>query len=95
MGMKVAYQEKMEAQLREWAAKIDALKAKADRERADSKLAYYEQIEVLRQKQVDAQQKLDRLKRTGEAAWDELKQGIDHAWNDLKEAVGTATKKFT
>jgi hypothetical protein len=92
---KEAYQEKIEAQLREWAVKIDALKAKADRQRADTKLAYYEQIEMLRQKQANAQLKLDSLKRTGEDARDELKQGVDRAWNELKEAIGTATKKVT
>jgi hypothetical protein len=35
MGAKKAYQDKMEAQLKEWRAKIDVLKAKADKAEAD------------------------------------------------------------
>lgn len=37
MNTKEAYQEKFEAQLREWAAKIDALQVKADKATAEAK----------------------------------------------------------
>jgi hypothetical protein len=37
MESKKAYQEKMEAQLKEWSARIDLLKAKADKAKAEAK----------------------------------------------------------
>jgi len=38
MGLKEAYQEKMEAQLKEWTAKLAEMKAKADLASADAKV---------------------------------------------------------
>ena len=62
MNKKEAYQEKFDAQLREWSAKIDELKAKADQAKAEAKIEYYEQIEELRSKQAAAQTKLQELR---------------------------------
>jgi hypothetical protein len=58
MDTKEAYQEKFDAQLREWSAKIDELKAKADKAKAEAKIEYCEQIDGLRSKQAAAQTKL-------------------------------------
>jgi hypothetical protein len=90
MHMKEAYQEKIEAQLREWAVAIDHLKARADEGRDRATSAYYEQLELLRQKQVTAQQRLEELQRGGEDAWEHLKQGMEQAWHDLKQAIDAA-----
>lgn len=94
MGMKESYQEKMDAQLAEWQAKIDTLKAKADKAEAKQKINYYEQIESLRTKQQKLQEKLDELRNAGEGAWEEVKAGVESAWQDLKGAVEKATEKF-
>jgi len=58
MELKDAYQDKMNARLREWQAKIDALKARADQAEAEQKINYYEEIETLRTKQQKVQQNL-------------------------------------
>ena len=50
MGMKEAYEKKLQAQLDEWGAEIDKLKAKADKAEADAQLDYYKEIEELRTK---------------------------------------------
>jgi multidrug resistance efflux pump len=94
MESKKAYQEKMEAQLREWSAKIDLLKAKADKAKAEVKIKYYEKIEELRADQETARQKLQELKGSGEEAWGELKGGVDKAIGDLKEGLNRALAKF-
>jgi len=95
MDTKEAYQEKAEAQLREWGAKIDELKAKADKAKAEAKIEYYEQIEELRSKQEAIQLKLQKLRESGGQAWEELKPGLEHAWNDLKISVEKAVSKFS
>ena len=91
---KSAYQEKIEAQLKEFAAKIDILAAKAEKARAEAKVKYYEQIEGLRAKQESVRQKLQRLKEPGAEAWRDLKKGIDSALADLRVAVQSAVSRF-
>lgn len=94
MSMKEAYHKKMEAQLKEWSAKIDALKAKADKAGAEQKIKYYEHIESLRARQRKVGEKLDKLRASSETAWEELRGSVEHAWEELKNAVERAGKKF-
>jgi chromosome segregation ATPase len=94
MELKDAYQDKMNARLREWQAKIDALKARADQAEAEKKIQYYEEIETLRTKQQKVQQKLEELRSAGAGAWEEVKAGAEEAWTDLEDAVRRAADKF-
>jgi hypothetical protein len=94
MNTREAYQEKFAAELREWDAKVDELKAKADKATAEAKIEYCEQIEALQAKQLAAQTKLDELRTTGEQTWDELKPGLEQAWLELKTAVDHAVSKI-
>jgi len=94
MGLKEAYQDKMEAQLREWQAKIDVLKARVDRAGADQKVKYYERIESLKAKKKAADIKLAELRQAGESAWEDVKTGMEMAWDDLKLSMDEALKKF-
>jgi uncharacterized coiled-coil DUF342 family protein len=94
MGMKEAYQQKLEAQLAEWKADINKMKAKADKADADTQLEYYKRIEELRSKQESAQEKLEELKEASGDAWEELKAGVELALGSLGEAVKSASSKF-
>jgi len=84
MALKEAYQEKVETQLREWTAKINELKAKADGAKADAKIEMYKRIEVLRAKQEVAQAKFQELKQRGADKWEEIRTSLDKAMDDLK-----------
>ena len=94
MGKREAYEQKLEAQLKEWKIDIDKMKAKADKSDAQARLEYYKKIEELRTKQEAAQKKLTELKAAGEDAWEDLKAGIDLAWGSLGEAVKSARSRF-
>lgn len=94
MGLKEAYQEKLEAQLREWTARLDQLKAKADLAEADAKIEYHRQIDGARSKIETAQTRLRELKSSSGEAWESLKDGIERAWADLKTAVEGAASAF-
>lgn len=94
MEQKEAYQGKMEAQLQEWGAKIDALTAKAEQASADAKAKYQEQIQTLQTKREAAQTKLNELKNASGDAWEDMKTGIESAWSDLKQTVDSAVEKF-
>jgi len=94
MSMKDAYEQKLQAQLDEWGAEINKLKAKADNAEADAQLEYYKQIEELRSMQESASNKLVELKEAGDDAWEDLKAGIDSAWDSLGNALKSAASRF-
>lgn len=94
MSMKQAYEQKLQAQLDEWGAEIEKLKAKADNAEADVQLEYYKQIEELRTMQESATKKLAELKNAGDDAWEDLKAGIESAWDSLSSALKSAASRF-
>lgn len=89
-----AYQEKLEAQLNEWSAKVDVLKAKAARAEADAKVEYLETLEELKIKREKAEDKLKDLRDASGDALEDLKKGVDQAVSEFKEAVSSATSRF-
>jgi archaellum component FlaC len=88
------YQEKIESQLKEWGAKIDQLKAKAETSTSELKMKYEKQIEDLRAKQEIVQLKLREFKDSGEETWEEIKTGIDKGLNELKDSLDHAISEF-
>ncbi|HEY9148429.1 MAG TPA: coiled coil domain-containing protein [Gammaproteobacteria bacterium] len=94
MGMKEAYEKKLQSHLDEWSAEIDKLKAKADSAEADAQLEYYKKIEELRSMQESAHKKLAELKEASDDAWEDLKAGLDSAWDSLSIAVKSAKSRF-
>jgi hypothetical protein len=90
MGKKEAYLEKQEARFRRYSAEIDKLAAQADEAKADARIKFYEEIEVLQARRNAARLKLDELKAAGGEAWKELTGGVELAWQDLKDAVRDA-----
>lgn len=94
MNKKQAYEEKLSAQLDEWNAKIDVLKAKAKKTESTAKVEYYETIEALQQKRSTAKEKLQKLQSVSDDAWEDLKEGIENAWSEFGAAVKSATSRF-
>jgi multidrug resistance efflux pump len=89
-----AYEEKLDAQLAEWNAQIDLLRAKADKAKADAKIEYLKTIDSLQHKQDAAKAKLHELKTAGDEAWEDLKTGAGKAWNEVEAAFHEAKSKF-
>jgi hypothetical protein len=94
MKDKELYQQKMQAQLDEWKADVDKIKARASRASADTQLKMNEQIKVLDSKIAEGKAKLSELSRAGEDAWESIREGVESAWDSLKSAVSDAAKKF-
>jgi len=94
MSMKESYQKKLQAQLDEWSADIDKLKAKADKAEADTKLEFHQKVEELKEKRAAANAKLTELKAASDDAWEDLKTGAESAWLSLGESVKSATSRF-
>lgn len=94
MSNRDAYVEKMKAKLDEWNAEIDKLAAKADRVKAESKIEYQKQMEDIREKRNDLEDKIAVLQRAGESAWEDLKQGLENSWKILKGSLTRAKSEF-
>jgi len=86
MDEKLVYLEKMQAQLNDWTAKIDALIVKAEKAGAAKKAEYQEQIMTLQAKKKVAEEKLQILKAAGADAWRDAKQAMDKISGDLRNA---------
>ena len=91
---KELYQRKMQAQLDEWKADVDKLRARASRASADTQLKMNEQIRALDSKIAEGKVKLSELSGVGEDAWESIREGVESAWDSLKSAVSDAAVKF-
>jgi predicted ATP-binding protein involved in virulence len=89
-----AYEEKLDAQLKEWGAQLALLKARAENAKADAKNEYYKTIEILKHKQDDAATKLRELKTASDEAWEDIKTGVEKVRTEVKNAFHDASSRF-
>jgi hypothetical protein len=89
-----AYEEKIDAQLKEWNTEIALLNAKADKAKAEAKVEYYKTIETLQGMQDKARMKLQEIRTTGDDVWDDLKTSAENVWAEVNSAFQSAATKF-
>ncbi len=94
MSEKELYQQKKQAQLDEWEAEVDKLKAKASGASADAQLELNKEIEELEGKIEQGKSKLAELADASEGAWGSIKEGVESAWDSMKSSFRDATAKF-
>lgn len=94
MDKKEEYIQKLDAQLREWSAKIDELNARAEKAKGDIKTEYTRQLEALEALRESALKKLAEISEAGGQAWEELITGAEKAWHELKTSLDNAIAKF-
>ena len=86
--------ETHEAQLKEWGIDLEKFRAKTDKTKDKAKAEFEREVAALKAKLIEAEKKLEELKKAGGAASGELKKGIENAWAELKKAFDSATTKF-
>lgn len=94
MNDKDLYKQKYQAQLNEWKADIDKLKAKAMGSKADVQLDMNKLVADLESKSKLATDKLAELQDASEEAWDSVKTGVESAWDTLKTSMHNGMSKF-
>lgn len=94
MGLKEAYVEKHEAQLKACDAEIQKLEAQAAQAKAEAKIVYYEHLQELYAKRDKAREEMRVLKSAGADAWENLKTGLENAWEDLRIGMKGAVEKL-
>ena len=93
MGLKET-QEKMEAQLKEWGARLEAWKNQAAKAGTEAQAEMNKQLEQLRPKLEAAQQKLKELKAASGEAAEKVKEGSGKAMAELKKTWEAVKSKF-
>ncbi|HEX5709921.1 MAG TPA: hypothetical protein VFX68_01135 [Sulfuricurvum sp.] len=94
MNDKQLYHQKKEAQLKEWKADIEKIKAKALMASADVQIEMNHQIDALEKKIEEGKTKLSDLANAADDVYESMKTGVESAWDSLKSTVSDAASKF-
>ena len=86
-----AHVGKMETQLRQWAANLDDIVAKAEVAGSEVRIDHRKGIDDLKSKYQTAQAKFAEFKTAGSSKWGTFKFSVDRAWNDLEGAFARLT----
>lgn len=89
-----AYREKLEAQLKEWKAKIEMLEKKAAEASGETKTELMRAIGELRQKKELVKEKWTELQKVSSAAWGTLKDGLEKTASEFKIALDKVVSRF-
>jgi hypothetical protein len=77
---------KMEAQLKTWGAKLDALAITADKAGTDTAKELSGRVKDLKAKHAATQAKLTEVRAVGAAKWDTFRTGVEGAYTELETA---------
>ena len=83
----------MEAQLKQWGAKLDELGVIGEEAATEARVLYRKGVEDLKAKHKVAQSKLAELRAAGSDKWDTLKAGVDSAWSELEAGFKKLTNQ--
>lgn len=84
MGAKDPNLERMDAQIKEWGAKIESLVARAEMAGEHVRDDYRLQVEELKAKRQDVQARLEQFKAAGGETWEAFRSGLEAVWKDLE-----------
>jgi len=94
MSEQEVYAEKQQAEIEEIEARLHQLQAQAQKVKASAKIEGYRWLDELQPKHDEARQKLEALRRAGEASWADLKDGVRKATDELREAIDQAAQRL-
>jgi hypothetical protein len=81
------YVARMETQLKNWDADLDALAAKGERAGAEARAAYQERIAELRASRGETQKAFQEMSLATEAAGAKMQAGMQVAWETMRKAL--------
>lgn len=88
------FQREFEAQLEDWDAMLERLKARARGASAEVRAEFEVQLEALAGDRALAQERLQELRRHGQWAWEDLKDDAERTWKELREAIERSASYF-
>lgn len=94
MSNREAYIKKAEAQLNEWSAQIDLLKAKGENLAADAEVEFKKKLEEAEEKRTELSSYLDQLADKTDNIWDDIKDEAEEKWNTVSRTFSDFIDKF-
>ncbi len=94
MNKKDLYKQKLQAQLDEWQADVDKMKAKLGSASVGAKLEINQEINQLEGKLGEGRKKLEELSEATEENWENLKASIDETWKGIANSFKDVFGKF-
>jgi hypothetical protein len=94
MNDKELYRQKYQAQLDEWKADLDKLRARAAGATADAQIEMNKHVRELEHKMHEAGARLSEWAASSEEAWDATRKNMETTWEALKAGVSAAAAKF-
>jgi len=88
------YMMKIEANLKQFNARLLAMRGKASEIQAEMKEEYLCQLVNLEKKLDEFMVKHEPLKTASEHAWEDVKTGSEKAWHELDDAIEKAISRF-
>jgi hypothetical protein len=95
MKDKELYVQKKDAQLKQWKADLEKIKAKASNAGADAQLQVNKQVKALEVKLDQGKDRLAAMADAGGDAWESLKKGVESEWDDIKSKLDDAASKLS
>lgn len=87
MDNKTAFKQKLQAQLEEWKADFNKLKAETKGAYAEGQLEGSKEAKELDSKMKEAKGLLAKLEESGEKDWDSLKMKMEKSWNSIQHVL--------
>jgi hypothetical protein len=81
------YRQKYDAQMREWNARIDEIKAHTEKLAADARLDMQPHVDKVHRMNEAARARLRDLSTAADDTWEDVKRNADNAWQEFKAAV--------
>lgn len=94
MNEKERYMDEVDTKIKQWNARIDELKAKAEVAESQNRRAILEKVDELQRKRRELEQKVQKIRTAGEGAWSDLKNSTKKAVNDLEQGIQSAFSKL-
>lgn len=88
------YRQKYEAQLREWEAKVQEMRARSDRLDAQARLDMRTHFDTVDARWQAARSRLRDIGDAAEDTWEDMLRNAEKAWSDFKSAVEGAYDAF-
>jgi len=87
MQTRELYKQKYQAQIHEWSAKLEVMKAQSEKLTAQTKLDVKPLLDAAHAKFAAAKAKLDELAVATEDKWEDVVKEASRTWSDLEAAT--------
>jgi len=88
------YVQNLKGNIDKWNAEIDGFQTKSDKAMTDAEVQFRKQIEELKVKRYELEQKMEELQNASETAWEDTKTGVDHIRKVLGESIEAVRSRF-